>query len=99
MASFFTGAKAPKQTAINELLLLISNYYDGRYEVLACFDGGGSLLDVQIEVAVVSDALETHAPSFPFFDIWPKWMGWRVVITKVPPGYIDVITLAAESDH
>jgi hypothetical protein len=99
MANFFAGKKAPKQTAINELLLLISNHYDGRYEVLACSDDGGALLDVQVEVAVVSDELEVHAPNFPFFDIWPKWMGWRVVITKVPPGYIDTITLAEESDY
>jgi hypothetical protein len=99
VANFFSGKKAPKQPAINELLLLISNHYDGRYEVIACNDDGGALLEVQIEVPVVSDTLEAQAPDFPFFDIWPKWMGWRVVITKVPPGYIDAITLAAESDY
>jgi hypothetical protein len=99
MASFFKGEKEPKQSAINELLLMISNYYDGRYEVIACSDDGGSMLEVQVEVPEVSNTIETQAPDFPFFDIWPKWMGWRVVICKVPPGYIDAITLAEESDY
>jgi hypothetical protein len=99
VANFFTGEKAPKQTAINELLLMISNYYDGRYEVIACSDDGGNMLEVQVEVPEVNNTIETQAPHFPFFDIWPKWMGWRTVICKVPPGYIDAITLAAESDY
>ena len=92
MASFFTGEKVEKQVAINELLVMISNYYDGRYEVIACFDDGGSMLEVQVEVSEVGNTMEEQVPDFPFFEIWPKWMGWRVVITKVPPGYIDAIT-------
>lgn len=99
MASFLSGEKAPKQTAINDLLVMISNHYDGRYEVIACFDDGGSMLEVQVEVPEVSNTLKSQASDFPFFDIWPKWMGWRIVITKVPTGYIDAITLAAESDY
>ena len=35
---------------------------------------------------------------FSFFDIWPIWMGWRTVVAKVPPGYIDTITNAPERD-
>lgn len=92
MAKFTQGDKTPKQEAINELVLMISNYYGGRYEVLASMDDGGSLLEVQVEVPQVSEALDAQAPDFPFFDIWPKWMGWRVIVCKVPPGYIDAIT-------
>ena len=92
MASFSTGEKAEKQVAINELLMMISNYYGGRYEVVACFDDGGSMLEVQVEVPEVNKTIEEQAPDFPFFEIWPKWMGWRVVIAKVPLGYIDAIT-------
>ena len=99
MAKFSkSGEKAPKQTAINELTLMISNYYGGRYEVLACSDDGGTMLEAQVEVGNVSDSLIDQAPDFPFFDIWPKWMGWRVVIVKVPPGYIDAITNSTLSD-
>jgi hypothetical protein len=99
MSKFAKGEKAPKQTAINDLLLMISNYYDGRYEVIVCSDDGGSMIEVQVEVPDVSSSLEEQAPNFPFFDIWPKWMGWRAVIVKVPPGYIDAITLAPEADY
>jgi hypothetical protein len=96
MASFLSGEKAEKQSAINELLLMISNYYGGRYEVIACFDDGGSMLEVQVEVPDVSKTIDEQSPDFPFFDIWPKWMGWRVVVVKVPPGYIDSITNGPE---
>ncbi len=99
MGRFTLGEKAPKQTAINELLLMIANYYDGRCEVIAVADDGGTLLEVQVEVPEVSSDLQSQAPSFPFFDIWPKWMGWRVVVCKVPPGYIDSITNASEADY
>ena len=53
---------------------------------------GGALLEVQVEVPEVSGDLFEQIPDFPLFDIWPKWMGWRVVVCKVPPGYIDAIT-------
>ena len=96
MGKFTHGEKAPKQEAINELVVMISNYYGGRYEVLASADDGGTLLEVQVEVPEVSKSLDEQAPDFPFFDIWPKWMGWRIVVCKVPPGYIDAITHRAD---
>ena len=99
MGKFSHGDKTPKQEAINALVLMISNYYGGRYEVLAKSDDGGSLLEIQIEVPKVGGSLDDQCPDFPFFDIWPKWMGWRVVVCKVPPGYIDSITLAPEADY
>lgn len=96
---FFSDEKTPKQKAINELVVMISNYYGGRYEVFANSDDGGSMLEVQVEVPNVSQELNAQAQDFPFFEIWPKWMGWRVVVCKVPPGYIDAITNRAESDY
>ena len=98
MGKFSLGFKAPKQQAINALTLEISNYYGGRFEVIGAADDGGSLLEVQVEVPHVADSIEQQCPDFPFFDIWPKWMGWRVVVAKVPPGYIDAITNAPERD-
>ena len=92
MSRFSLGEKAPKQTAINELTVMISNYFGGRYEVVAAADDGGTMLEVQVEVSKVGDSVLSQHPDFPFFDVWPKWMGWRVVIAKVPPGYIDAIT-------
>ena len=96
MGRFSLGDKTPKQQAINELVLMISNYCDGRYEVLFTHDDGGALLEVQVEVPDVSGILFDQVPDFPFFEIWPKWMGWRVVVAKVPPGYIDSITLRTD---
>jgi hypothetical protein len=98
MGRFSLGEKAPKQEAINELVLMISNYYGGRYEVFRVMDDGGALLEVQVEVPEVSRTIESQAPDFPFFEIWPKWMGWRVVMCKVPPGYIDTITNRTDRD-
>jgi hypothetical protein len=96
MGKFSIGDKTPKQQAINELVVMISNYYGGRYEVIASIDDGGSMLEVQVEVPEVSKTIEEQAPDFPFFEVWPKWMGWRVVVCKVPPGYIDAITNGPE---
>ena len=78
---------------------MISNYYGGRYEVLRSMDDGGSLLEVQVEVPDVSSTIEEQIPDFPFFDIWPKWMGWRVVVCKVPVGYIDAITNGVDLEN
>jgi hypothetical protein len=98
-SSFFTSEKAPKQEAINELVVMISNYHSGRYEVRMASDDGGNHLEVQVEVPEVSQSLEDQIPDFPFFEIWPVWMGWRVVVVKVPPGYIDAITNREDSDY
>ena len=95
---FFNDEKTPKQEAINKMLVHIGNYFDGRFEVIGAGDDGGSLLEVQVEVDDVSRTIESQYNNFPFFDIWPKWMGWRVVVCKVPIGYIDIITNGAELD-
>ena len=95
MGRFALGEKAPKQTAINELTVMISNYFGGRYEGIATADDGGTMLEVQVEVQKSSESLLNQHPDFPFFDVWPKWMGWRVVVAKVPPGNIDAITNGA----
>jgi len=95
---FFNGEKAEKQIAINEMLVHISNYFDGRFEVIAKSDDGGNHLEVQVEMDEVSSTIESEHPSFPFNEIWPKWMGWRTLVVKVPPGYIDSITNGVELD-
>lgn len=96
---FFAGEQAPKQEAINALVLKISEYYSGRYEVLPASDDGGSHLEVQVEVSSPSTRLSEQAPEFPFSEIIPKWMGWRVVVLKVPLGYIDCITNRKDNEY
>ena len=95
---FFAGKKQDKQDAINSLTLKISDYFGGRFEVIAFSDDGGSLLEVQVEVENPSISIVSQCSEFPLDEIGPKWNGWRVVVSKVPPGYIDAITLGGDSD-
>jgi len=96
---FFAGEKAPKQEAINALVLKISEYFSGRYEVDLASDDGGTHLEVQVEVPSPSRMLTEQMPEFPFLEIIPKWMGWRVLILKVPRGYIDCITNRKDDEY
>ncbi len=100
MANIFfnDGEKLSKQNAINSLTLEISNYFGGRYEVVAGSDDGGSLLEIIVEVDTPSETIITQCSDFPLFDVIPKWGGWRCQVVKVPHGYIDAIVLAPEVD-
>lgn len=92
MGKFALGEKATKQEAINKLVLKISEYFDGRYELKFGSDDGGSILNLYVEVPEPSVEFEKQVTNFPpLFDIIPKWMGWRCVLTKVPPGYVDAV--------
>ena len=94
MGKLSLGDKMPKQEAINSLILKVSEYYDGRYDVFFTSDDGGSVLEVMVEVPEPSMPFDEQVPNFPpIFDIIPKWGGWRTVITKVPPEYIDYVHL------
>ena len=95
---FFSGNKQGKQDAINSLTLKISEYFGGRYEVRAVSDDGGQLLEIQIEVSEPSANLSEQLPDFPVDEVVPIWNGWRVVLLKVPPTYIDSITLGTTGD-
>jgi len=96
---FSRGEREPKQDAINSLILKISEYYTGRYEVGSASDDGGVHLEIQIEVLEPARNLEGQISDFPpLFEIIPKWAGWRTIILKVPPGYIDAITNRDERD-
>ena len=95
---FFTGEKLSKQDAINSLTVEISNYFDGRYEVKAGSDDGGSVLEVFVEVPEPARPILEQCSDFPLFEVIPKWAGWRCQIVKVPPGYIDAIILSVDPD-
>ena len=92
---FFAGKKQNKQDAINSLTLKISEYFGGRFEVRGVSDDGGNLLEVQVEVDSPSLSVDS---DFPIDEVVPKWNGWRVVVLKVPHGYIDYITLGVDLD-
>lgn len=90
--------KLPKQAALNSLTLKIEEYYGGRFEPQAVSDDGGALFEIQVEVPDPSSGLVEQLPDFPLDEVVPSWAGWRVVVLKVPPGYIDTITLGEEID-
>jgi len=57
-----------------------------KFHVKTAMDDGGSVLEVQIEVQNPSESLYDQEPNVPKFD--EVWMGWRLIITKIPIGYI-----------
>ena len=95
---FFAGNKQDKQDAINSLTLKISDYFGGRFEVISFSDDGGSLLEIQVEVDNPSNTIQSQYSEFPTDEVIPKWNGWRVILLKVPNGFIDAITLASDKD-
>jgi len=90
------GEKLPKQIALNSLALKVEEYFGGRFEARAVSDDGGAVIEIQVEVPVPSLGLVEQVPDFPLDDVVPVWAGWRVVVLKVPPSYIDTVTNAAE---
>tara|TARA_E500000331_G_scaffold228278_2_gene218430 strand:+ start:490 stop:795 length:306 start_codon:yes stop_codon:yes gene_type:complete len=95
---FFADEKLPKQVALNSLTLKIEEYFGGRFQPRAVSDDGGSLLEIQVEVPQPSEGLLEQVSDFPLDEVIPKWAGWRVVVLKVPPTYIDYVTNASEPD-
>lgn len=87
------GEKLEKQMAINSLTIKVSEYFSGRYEVKGVSDDGGQLLEIQVEASEPSEKLLEQHPDFPIDEVVPVWGGWRVVILKVPIGYIDSVSV------
>lgn len=92
---FFSGQKASKEDAEKSLMQHAAGIFDGRFHVRFESDDGGNHIVLILEV---------EEPSVPLPDFLrqslhePKWEGWRMMIKKVPPGYIDAIILAIKSD-
>lgn len=91
----FSGTKASKDEAKKALMTHVAGIYDGRYTVRFDNDDGGSLINLYLEVEEPSKPLDKFLTDALFES---KWMGWRYVITKCPPGYIDAILEAPKRD-
>jgi hypothetical protein len=89
MAKFNMGEKASKEEAIDSLTELIGSIYNGVYHVRNTSDDGGQIIELVVEV-------EPHLKDLLY--VGSKWKGWRTLILKVPPGYIDAIILAVKRD-
>ena len=93
---FFSGEKASKAEAKAALEEHINRVYDQPFHIRFVSDDGGNLLEVIIEREHVREQIDEG--TWDLIDTGPKWMGWRRVTLKVPPGYIDAIILAVKRD-
>ena len=91
----FSGKKADSQTAISKLMQHVAGVFDGRFHAKITSDDGGSHITLYVEVEEPSQPLDPFLSDAIYF---PKWMGWRYVICKCPPGYIDAILTAVKRD-
>ena len=95
MAKFNLGEKSDKDEAKKALMQHAAGVFDGRFTVRFESDDGGNHIVLVLEVEEPSEQL----PNFLSDALWDsKWMGWRYIIKKVPPGYIDAILEAPTRD-
>lgn len=93
MAKFAMGEKSDKDEAIKKLMRHAAGVFDGRFTVRFESDDGGTHITLIVEV---EDPNENLDPFLVDTLGHTKWMGWRYIIKKVPPGYIDAIIEAPE---
>tara|TARA_R110000851_G_scaffold27426_2_gene77123 strand:+ start:23 stop:316 length:294 start_codon:yes stop_codon:yes gene_type:complete len=91
----FSGEKAEREEAVKQLMIHAASEFDGRFTARFENDDGGSHIVLVIEVEEPSLGLDPLLMK-ALFSI--KWMGWRYVIVKVPPGYVDAIMNAKKYD-
>jgi len=86
MASvFWEGEKAEKEEARKALMEFIEDNWTGRFTANFSSDDGGYHIQAVLEVDNPDKQLADDIGS----KFGAKWMGWRLIILKVTPGYID----------
>ena len=91
----FSGEKAEKKEAKKQLMSHVADVFDGRYAVEFESDDGGNHITLFLEVQEPSETLDRALSEALWF---PKWMGWRYLVIKVPIGYIDAILYVTKRD-
>ena len=87
MASlYFRGEKAPKEEAKRKLMEHIADNWTGGFAVDFWTDGGGPMIRAVLEMEKPDERIGDVLRSK--FDA--VWMGWRLVVLKVPIGHIEV---------
>lgn len=88
MGKFKRGDKAPKEKAEKALRAHAAVACDNRFTVRFENDDGGANIVLYLEVEEPSESLDPGIREA----LWePKWMGWRYIVIKCPPGYIEYI--------
>ena len=85
---FFGGEKASEEEAKRELEKHVKGVCDLIHTVRFESDDGGKHIVLYIEVEVINERLSPYIKEALHC---AKWMGWRHMILKVPPGQIDAI--------
>jgi hypothetical protein len=85
---FFSGKKAPEEEAIRELEKHVAATCDLVHVAKFESDDGGKHIASYVEVEDPSILLEPYLKDVLHH---VKWMGWRHILIKVPPGQIEMI--------
>jgi flagellar basal body-associated protein FliL len=83
---FWNDKKAPQDEARKSLMAYIADIWTDTFTVNFHSDDGGHMIQAVLEFDDTDELMETELRSkFP-----AKWMGWRMVVLKVPRGHIKV---------
>ena len=83
---FFKEEKATREEARKALMEHIADNWADRFTVNFHSDDGGAHIQAVLEFEDTNELMPDKLRSkFP-----AKWMGWRLVVLKVPGGHIDV---------
>ena len=92
---YFSGEKAPKEQAVEALMMDLADHTDKRYWARFESDDTSNHLTVIIE-----SVFNATTPDFKLKKPLPaKYMGHRLIVKTVPPNYIDYILLATEKSY
>ncbi len=82
----FSGEKASEYEVKQSLMTLLADSWEGAFAVDFWSDDGGRIVRAVVECADPNGQLEQS-----FVNKLPvKYMGWRLIILKVPVGHVKV---------
>jgi len=83
---FWNDKKASQEDARRALMEHIADNWTERFTVTFHSDDGGQMIQAVLEFEDTNELMSTELRNkFP-----AKWMGWRMVVLKVPRCHIDV---------
>jgi len=83
---FFSGEKVSKEEVRKALMEYIADNWTDRFTVDFWSDDGGHMVRAVLEFDDTEELMSTELRNkFP-----AKFLGWRLVVLKVPRGHIDV---------
>ncbi len=83
---FWNDKKATQEEARQALMEYVAEIWLDRFTVNFHSDDGGQMIQAVLEFDNTDEIMDTELRSkFP-----AKFMGWRMVVLKVPSGHIEV---------